>query len=95
MDQNTGRISIDICLGSSCFCRGNNRNVEVVRSFMASQAGLTGQCTLRGHLCQDNCRRGPNIILNGDKLHEVDAVTLLGLLNGATLTATAPKEPRA
>ena len=29
--------SITICMGSSCFSRGNNRNIEVIQEHLATQ----------------------------------------------------------
>lgn len=73
-------VTITICLGSSCFARGNARNVEVVQQFIASpQAAVDVQ--LQGHLCRGQCTAGPNILIDQQAYHEVDPVTLAGLLH--------------
>ncbi|HEX2973825.1 MAG TPA: (2Fe-2S) ferredoxin domain-containing protein [Tepidisphaeraceae bacterium] len=73
-------LRITICMGSSCFSRGNNRNIEVVQQYLASN-GLTGSVDIRGHLCEGLCKNGPNITI-ADKLYqEVDPVAVVGLLN--------------
>lgn len=78
--MNHDEILIDICMGSSCFCRGNNRNAEVLQSFIRERdAG--GRCKVSGHLCQGLCKQGPNLVLAGRAYHEVDPVSLMGLLN--------------
>ena len=74
-------ILIDICMGSSCFCRGNNRNVELIQTFI-SEGHCTNRFRLEGHLCQGKCKSGPNIVLGGKAFAEVDPVSLIGLLNG-------------
>jgi NADH:ubiquinone oxidoreductase subunit E len=71
-------VQISICMGSSCFSRGNNHNVELIRSYLASQAG---RCELRGHLCRDQCTRGPNIAIGQWEHHAVDRLSLVRLLH--------------
>ena len=67
-------------MGSSCFSRGNNRNIEVVQDFLKKQC-LPPSVDLRGHLCEGHCKQGPNLTINGKMYHEVDPVIVLGLLN--------------
>ncbi len=72
--------SIAICMGSSCFSRGNNRNIEVIQGYLASHH-LPPAVELTGHLCQGHCQSGPNVSINGKLYHEVDPIVILGLLN--------------
>jgi NADH:ubiquinone oxidoreductase subunit E len=74
------KLDIRLCMGSSCFSRGNNRNIETLKRYLAER-GIEGECALVGHLCQNDCNAGPNLILNGCTHHEVDPVTLLDLVN--------------
>jgi len=76
-------ISVVICMGSSCFARGNNRNIELLQSF-ADRPDPAVRVEPRGHLCEGLCRSGPNIVIDGRLHHEVDPVALAGLLNQAT-----------
>jgi NADH:ubiquinone oxidoreductase subunit E len=72
--------NITICMGSSCFARGNNRNIEVIQSYL--QPGtLPAGVELSGHLCQGHCKAGPNVTINGKLYHEVDPIVIIGLLN--------------
>jgi len=71
---------ITICMGSSCFSRGNGRNIEVIQDYLASH-GLPPAVELTGHLCQGHCKSGPNITINGKLYHEVDPIVIIGLLN--------------
>ena len=41
--------SITICMGSSCFSRGNSRTIEVVQDFLKTQS-LPLSVALHGHL---------------------------------------------
>jgi NADH:ubiquinone oxidoreductase subunit E len=72
--------SITICMGSSCFSRGNNRNIEVIQEYLASQP-LPPGVELTGHLCQGHCKAGPNVTINEKIYHEVDPIVIIGLLN--------------
>jgi NADH:ubiquinone oxidoreductase subunit E len=59
---------IKICLGSSCFSRGNNVNVEVVKKFLREHT-LEAEVTFSGRLCEDMCNRGPVIVID-DRVYE-------------------------
>jgi NADH:ubiquinone oxidoreductase subunit E len=69
-----------ICMGSSCFSRGNNRNIEVIQDILAARP-LPPGVELVGHLCEGHCKSGPNITLNDHLYHGVDPITIIGLLN--------------
>ncbi len=70
---------ITLCMGSSCFARGNHRNLEVLRAFLAKR-GIEAEVELTGALCENACNRGPNVEIDGTIHHEVDPVTLVALL---------------
>ena len=72
-------VEISICMGSSCFARGNNQNLAVVREFLA-QHGLPAQVTLRGELCRGRCRQGPHLVIAGTPYEQVDPNACLDLL---------------
>lgn len=72
--------NIHICMGSSCFSRGNNRNLKVIQEYLASDT-LPSGVELTGHLCQGHCSSGPNVQVNSKLYHEVDPVVILGLLD--------------
>lgn len=61
MTQNN---EIRICLGSSCFSRGNRELVQVVRDFLKKNH-LDDKVILRGARCMDKCSEGPWITING------------------------------
>ena len=72
--------SLTICMGSSCFSRGNNRNIEVLQDYLVSKP-LPPGVELTGHLCEGHCKAGPNVTINDKMYHEVDPIVILGLLN--------------
>ena len=68
-------------MGSSCFARGNEKNVDVCEKFLAAR-GLRDEVdvVLGASLCTGNCAEGPIVIVN-DKVHtQVDAGVMTDLL---------------
>ncbi len=54
-------LRIAVCMGSSCFSRGNNgRALEILRH-CAESAGV--QPEIVGHLCENQCTQGPHITI--------------------------------
>jgi NADH:ubiquinone oxidoreductase subunit E len=83
MVQNSANpIAITICMGSSCFSRGNNRSIGVIQSFLETRQGEPA-IEVCGRLCEGQCKLGPNLCVNGRDYHEVDPVMVLGLVNDA------------
>ena len=70
-----GKRRISICLGSSCFARGNNANIAVVKQFLADR-GLEAEVTFTGQLCENMCNRG-TIICIDDQVYEEVNLSLL------------------
>jgi NADH:ubiquinone oxidoreductase subunit E len=70
---------ITICMGSSCFSRGNNRNLEVIQNFLKNRS-MTGEVELTGHLCQGFCNKGPNVTINGKMFHDMNPAGISDLL---------------
>lgn len=62
---------IQVCLGSSCFSRGNRSNLEAIRMYLGEN-GLEAEVTLTGCLCQDKCGQGPIIIIDGNAYEDVN-----------------------
>lgn len=75
----TASIQITICMGSSCFSRGNNRNLEVIQEYLREHP-LPSAVDLSGHLCQGHCQSGPNLTINGKMYHAANPVSVTGLL---------------
>lgn len=70
---------IKICLGSSCFSRGNNSNLPVIKSFLAEH-GLEAEVTFAGRLCEGMCGRGPVVVIDGNVFEEVNVSRLHKIL---------------
>ena len=74
MPEELKPIEIVVCMGSSCFVRGNADNLAVLKEFVATEDGQALQLT--GSLCQDFCRQSPNLCIDGRYLHGVTPAEL-------------------
>ncbi len=59
------KLRIELCMGSSCFARGNSGALMSLEEF-AEQNGLSDRIELEGHLCLGKCNSGPHFRI-GDK----------------------------
>lgn len=71
---------IVICMGSSCFARGNKTHLTLIEKYLNERA-LTDKVDLIGSCCEGACDKGPNIKINGRAFHGVDEGALLDLLD--------------
>lgn len=72
-------IDITICMGSSCFARGNEENLRIIERFIrendcADRIHLSGKC------CLGRCSGGPNIVVDGVIHSKMDRESLIDLL---------------
>ena len=58
------RIEMQICLGSSCFSRGNKDVVMFIREYLRKNH-LDDKVVFKGARCMGLCSNGPNMIING------------------------------
>lgn len=57
------QTEITICLGSSCFSRGNGKTLKVVEDYLEKN-NLKAKVFFHGDLCTNNCDKGPIIKIN-------------------------------
>lgn len=62
--------NIYICLGSSCFSRGNEEILEFIKDYLKKN-NLKESTDFRGHLCTGECKYGPNLNIDGQKYHDL------------------------
>jgi len=74
--------TITVCMGSSCFGKGNSATAEYITSFI-EEHNLQDSVEVSGCLCSNACARGPNIKIN-DKL--------ISGVSGQTVTDVIVKE---
>ncbi len=72
---------IQICLGSSCYARGNEKNMQVIEKFLQEnhledEVDLELGCSL----CQGRCAEGPNVVIDGVSYGAVDPGMMYELL---------------
>ena len=57
------KIEMQICLGSSCFSRGNRDVVAYIRDYLTKNH-LEDRIIFRGARCMNLCSNGPNLKIN-------------------------------
>lgn len=74
---------ITICMGSSCFARGNEKNVTLCEEFLA-QRGLRDEVDveLAASLCTGNCAQGPVVLVDDKVYTHVDNGVMRDILKG-------------
>jgi NADH:ubiquinone oxidoreductase subunit E len=60
----SNRYEMQICLGSSCFSRGNKDVVQFIREYLRKNH-LDDKVVFKGARCLGHCSNGPNLIING------------------------------
>jgi len=55
---------MNICLGSSCFSRGNRDVVQFIKEYLKKNH-LDDKVVFKGARCLGHCSNGPNLIING------------------------------
>lgn len=64
------RVEMEICLGSSCFSRGNRDVVMYIKDYLRKNH-LDDKVVFRGARCLGHCSKGPNMVINGTIIHGV------------------------
>jgi NADH:ubiquinone oxidoreductase subunit E len=70
---------IKVCMGSSCFARGNSKNLQIIQNYI-EQKGLDAEIELTGLRCCDRCSSGPNITIDDEEFHNLDQGSVLDIL---------------
>jgi NADH:ubiquinone oxidoreductase subunit E len=64
------RFEMQICLGSSCFSRGNKEVVRFIREYLRKNH-LDDRVIFSGARCLGHCSNGPNLVINGKVIEGV------------------------
>ncbi len=75
---------IKICMGSSCFARGNKENLEIIKGFLKKNR-IEAEVILTGNLCAEKCNTGPNLYFNNRLFQNVDNSQIDRLLSEVLL----------
>ncbi|MDD2205053.1 MAG: NAD(P)H-dependent oxidoreductase subunit E [Bacteroidales bacterium] len=71
---------IIICLGSSCFMRGNKQTTEVIKNYV-KQNKLSAKIEFKGQLCSSLCSKGPIVIIDKHTYENVTKDNIVELLD--------------
>lgn len=72
--------NIKVCMGSSCFARGNFQNLTFLENYL-KENNLEAEIELVGAHCQERCELGPNIYIDDKPYSEVDTDKLKQILD--------------
>jgi NADH:ubiquinone oxidoreductase subunit E len=75
----SGKLTIALCMGSSCFARGNQAVLETLEDMIADN-GWADRIHLSGLRCENKCSEGPNIKIDGHLYQGLDTGALMDLI---------------
>ena len=64
------KYEMDICLGSSCFSRGNKEVVLYIKDYLRKNH-LDDRVVFKGARCFGHCSNGPNLVIDGKVIEGV------------------------
>lgn len=70
---------IKVCMGSSCFARGNDYNLKFIENYI-SENNLEANIELYGSRCENCCENGPNIMIDGKMYNNVTPEKIIEIL---------------
>ena len=70
---------IKVCMGSACFAKGNQENLEFIKSYI-EENGLDTKVSIVGALCENKCSEGPRIYIDDVEHVQVTRGELIKLL---------------
>lgn len=76
----SNEIDMTICLGSSCFSRGNRFTMELIKGYLKEHS-LQDRVFFHGDLCDGLCEQGPILKINGEIFRNVTSDNIYEILN--------------
>ena len=83
-------VELVVCMGSACFSRGNVKALDLIQRYLKDH-DLERQVRVTGTLCQDRCRTGPNITLQGECFCALEPRAVIELLEERLALALPPR----
>ena len=71
---------IKVCMGSACFAKGNQENLEFIKEYIDTN-NLDAEITIVGALCENRCNEGPRVYIDGVEYTKVGKKQLEILLD--------------
>lgn len=78
-NENRNKLQVKLCMGSSCFSRGNNVALKHLQDYLKLN-DLEDEVLLCGSLCEELCNTGPHIFVDGTHYENVDPSTVIDFL---------------
>ena len=75
---------ISVCMGSSCFARGNDKNLNFLESYLKENPDSI-RLDLYGTRCENQCSVGPNITIGDRTYNNVTLKVLKEILKSLNL----------
>ncbi len=76
------KVEIRICLGSSCFSRGNRTILQDINKFIEAKQ-VKDRVFFHGAHCFGDCNDGPKVEVNGKLYNKVTPAIVIDILNEA------------
>ncbi len=73
------KVLVELCMGSSCFARGNSNSLQALEEFI-EENDLEDKVELEGHLCLGECNCGPHVKIDGKEYSAVNSVCIIDLI---------------
>ncbi len=80
LTMETQKKEVVICLGSSCFARGNKQLVKIVNDYLRDR-NLLNEVRFHGERCFGQCAVGPSLKLDGKLIERQDEDSVIALLD--------------
>jgi len=77
--MNAKKNEIVICLGSSCFARGNKKTLSLIQKYIEDH-NLKDLIDFRGNHCFGKCHNGPILKINGQEYEGVSESDIIAIL---------------
>lgn len=74
------KIEIVICLGSSCFSRGNKKTVQLIKEYLKNHH-LEDKVYFHGNHCYGNCENGPIVKIDDKEYQNITPENIIYLLD--------------
>ena len=65
------KLPVILCLGSSCFARGNQELITIIRKFIVRHQ-LEDKVEFKGDHCFHDCSDGPNMMIGARLFQHLD-----------------------
>ncbi len=75
------KTDVQICLGSSCFSRGNKKIVKIIQEYIQSN-NLSERVYFHGGHCFSKCEEGPSMRIDGTYYHHLSEDAVISILDG-------------